>query len=78
MQLVGHKGLNSVKELPKNQGILNDDPKEVLEFLTPFHVYDGRKSNFLQKTTEREKETFKHSGNYAETVPLLKIFTSKN
>ena len=52
MQLVGHKGLNSVKELPKNQGILNDDPKEVLEFLTPFHVYDGRKSNFLQKTTE--------------------------
>ena len=33
---------------------------------------------FLQKTTEQEKETFKHSRNYAEIVPLLKIFTLGN
>ena len=50
----------------------------MLEFLTPFHIYDARKSNFLQKTTEQEKETFKHSRNYAEIVPLLKIFTLGN
>ena len=33
---------------------------------------------FLQKTTEQEKGTFKHSRNYAEIVPLLKIFTLGN
>ena len=33
---------------------------------------------FLQKTTEQEKETFKHSRNYAEIVSLLKIFKPGN
>ena len=33
---------------------------------------------FLQKTTEQEKETFKHFRNYAEIVSLLKIFKPGN
>ena len=59
MKLVGKAGLNWVKELPEYQKVLNDDPKEVLGYLTPFQVYYGRKSNFLQKTRiERGKEIF--------------------
>ena len=64
MQLKGQKGVNWVKKLPKYQQVLNEYPKEVLGYLTPFHNCDRRKSNFSQKTTEREQETFKPYNEY--------------
>ena len=36
---MGKKGLNWAKALPKCQGILNEKPKEVLKYKSPFEVY---------------------------------------
>ena len=40
---MSQKGVNWVKHLPTYQSILNEDPKEVLEYKTPFEVYYTRK-----------------------------------
>ena len=42
---MGHKGVNWVKQLPEYERILNDDPKEVLSYISPFAVYYGRERN---------------------------------
>lgn len=39
------KGVNWVKHLPAYSRVLNEDPKEVLNWMSPFEVYYGRKSN---------------------------------
>jgi transposase InsO family protein len=39
------KGVNWASGLPIYQRILNEDPKEVLAYHTPFEVYYGRKCN---------------------------------
>lgn len=54
MQLLGHKGVNQMKEQPEYQRALNVDPKEMFEYLTPFHIYNGPQSNVLQ-TTDRTR-----------------------
>ena len=40
---MGSKGVNWVQRLPNYQGILNEDPKEVLAYKTSFEVYFARK-----------------------------------
>ena len=42
---MGSKGVNWVQRLPNYQRILNEDPKEVLAYKTPFEVYFARKCN---------------------------------
>ena len=42
---MGSKGVNWVERLPNYQRILNEDPKEVLAYKTPFEVYFARKCN---------------------------------
>ena len=52
---MGEKGVNWVKSLPTYQRILNNDPKEVLRYKTPFEVYFGRKC-YSYKTGDSEEE----------------------
>ena len=40
---MGKKGLNWAKALPEYQKILNEEPKEVLRYKSPFEVYFARK-----------------------------------
>ena len=40
---MGKKVLNWAKALPGCQNILNDDPKEVLQYKSPFEIYFARK-----------------------------------
>lgn len=40
---IGKKGLNWSKALPEYQNILNKDPKEVLEYRSPFEIYFAHK-----------------------------------
>lgn len=49
---MGHDGVNWVKELTECQRVLNDNTKEVLGYMTPFHDFLERKLNFIEKTTE--------------------------
>ena len=42
---MGSKGINWVQRLPNYQRILNEDPKEVLAYKTPFEVYFAHKCN---------------------------------
>lgn len=41
------KEVNWVKHLPSYSPVLNEDPKEVLSWMSPFEVYYGRKSNMV-------------------------------
>lgn len=43
---MGEKGLNWVKALTTYQRLLNDEPKEVIGYKSPFEVYYARKNNF--------------------------------
>lgn len=40
-------GVNWVKHLQSYSRVLNEDPKEVLSWMSPFEVYYGRKSNMV-------------------------------
>ena len=40
-------GVNWVKHLPTYDRVMNEDPKEVLSWMSPFQVYYGRKSQRL-------------------------------
>ncbi len=42
---IERRGVNWVSHLPKYAQVLNEDPKQQLGWMTPFHVYYGRKSN---------------------------------
>lgn len=42
---MGAKGVNRAESLPNYQRILNEDPKEVLAYKTPFEVYFARHCN---------------------------------
>ena len=50
MKFVGYDGINWVKELPEER-VLNDNTKEVIGYMMPFHVFNGWKSNFIQNKT---------------------------
>ena len=45
LQKMGQDGVNWAKQLPLHQIILNNDPKEVIAYKTPFEIYISRKGN---------------------------------
>ena len=50
---MGKKGLNWAKALPEYQKILNEEPKEVLRYKSPFEVYFARKpSSYTNRAME--------------------------
>ena len=52
---MGKKGLNWAKALPEYQKILNEEPKEVLMYKSPFEVYFARKpSSHTNRAMESE------------------------
>ena len=47
---MGRTGVNWVKQLPLYQQILNNDPKEVIAYKTPFEIYFARKCNNFRES----------------------------
>ena len=50
LQKIGQDGVNWAKQLPLYQRILNNDPKEVMAYKTPFEIYFARKCNALRES----------------------------
>ena len=46
---IGKDGVNWVKQLPLYQNILNNDPKEVIAYKTPFEIYFARRSSSIKE-----------------------------
>ena len=57
---MGSKGINWVQRLPNYQRILNEDPKEVLAYKTPFEVYFAHKCNSYN-TAMTDKEVVENA-----------------
>ena len=47
---MGQDGVNWAKQLPLYQRILNNDPKEVIAYKTPFEIYFARKCNAFRES----------------------------
>ena len=45
LQKTGEDSVNWAKQLPLYHRILNNDPKEVMAYKTPFEIYFARKCN---------------------------------
>ena len=58
---MGSKGVNWVQRLSNYQRILNEDPKEVLAYKTPFEVYFARKCNSYN-TAMTDEEVVENAG----------------
>ena len=58
---MGSKGVNWLQRLPNYQRILNEDPKEVLAYKTPFEVYFARKCNSYN-TAMTDEEVVENAG----------------
>ena len=58
---MGSKGVNWVQRLPNYERILNEDPKEVLAYKTPFEVYFARKCNSYN-TAMTDEEVVENAG----------------
>ena len=58
---MGAKGVNWAESLPNYQGILNEDPKEVLAYKTPFEVYFARHCNSYN-TAMTDEEVVENAG----------------
>ena len=50
LQKIGQDGVNWAKQLPLYQKILNNDPKEVMAYKTPFEIYFARKCNAFRES----------------------------
>ena len=50
LQKMGQDGVNWAKQLPLYQRILNNDPKEVIAYKTPFEIYFARKCNAFRES----------------------------
>ena len=50
LQKIGQDGVNWAKQLPLYQRILNNDPKEVMAYKTPFEIYFARKCNAFRES----------------------------
>ena len=50
LQKMGQDGVNWAKQLPLYQRILNNDPKEVIAYKTPFEIYISRKCNAFRES----------------------------
>lgn len=46
---IGKDGVNWVKQLPLYQNILNNDPKEVIAYKTPFEIYFARRCSSIKE-----------------------------
>ena len=55
------KGVNWVQKLPNYQCILNEDPKEVSAYKTPFEVYFARKCHSYN-TAMTDEEVVENAG----------------
>ncbi|XP_022806163.1 KRAB-A domain-containing protein 2-like [Stylophora pistillata] len=49
-QKMSQDGVNWAKQLPLYQRILNNDPKEVIAYKTPFEIYFARKCNAFRES----------------------------
>jgi len=58
---MGAKGVNWAESLPNYQRILNEDPKEVLAYKTPFEVYFARHCNSYN-TAMTDEEVVENAG----------------
>ena len=47
---MGKDGVNWVKQLPLYQNILNNDPKEVIAYKTPFEIYFARRCSSIKES----------------------------
>ena len=51
LQKIGQYGVKWEKQLPLYQRILNNDPKEVIAYKTPFEIYVARNCNAFREST---------------------------
>lgn len=72
---VEKRGVNWVSHLPKHAQVLNEDPKKQLGWMTPFHVYYGRKSNniLLAQSIRPSPDIVEDCTNNALTASFKKI-----
>ena len=49
LQKIGQDGVKRAKQLPLYQRILNNDPKEVIAYKTPFEIYFARNCNAFRE-----------------------------
>ena len=55
LQKIGQDGVKRAKQLPLYQRILNNDPKEVIAYKTPFEIYFARNCNaFIESRLQDE------------------------
>ena len=66
---MGKKGLNWAKALPEYQRILNEDPKEVLKYKSPFEVYFARKPSCHHNQESEDLITEEVVANVAKCNP---------
>lgn len=68
---MGKKGLNWAKALPDYQRILNEDPKEVLKYKSPFEVYFARKPSYHHDVAPESEDSIMEElvGNIANCNP---------
>ena len=59
---MGKKGLNWAKALPEYQKILNEEPKEVLKYKSPFEVYFARKPSSHTNRAMESEELVRNAG----------------
>ena len=66
-------GVNWVKHLPIYTKIMNEDPQEVLSWMSPFQIYYGRKSHALSnRLASSRKDVEEHCPPANKTLPTQK------
>ena len=55
LQKIGQYGVKWEKQLPLYQRILNNDPKEVIAYKTPFEIYVARNCNAFRESTLQDE-----------------------
>ena len=55
LQKIGQDGVKRAKQLPLYQRILNNDPKEVIAYKTPFEIYFVRNCNAFRESRLQEE-----------------------
>ena len=54
LRKIGQDGVERAKQLPLYQRILNNDPKEVIAYKTPFEIYFARNCNAFRENRLQE------------------------
>ena len=55
LQKIGQDGVKRAKQLPLYQRILNNDPKEVIAYKTPFEIYFARSCNTFRESRSQDE-----------------------